>query len=49
MLGIEGKTVLVQCGEQYEAVGSGGIHVWNKRGKTRYTSGPLPIAILGKG
>lgn len=49
MLGIEGKTVLVQCGEQYEVVGSGGIHVWNKRGKTRYTSGPLPIEVLGKG
>jgi cyanophycinase len=47
MLGIEGKTVLVQCGGQYEVVGSGGIHVWNKRGKTRYTSGPLPPAVLG--
>ena len=46
MLGIEGKTVLVQCGKQYEVVGSGGIHVWNKRGKIRYTSGPLPAAVL---
>ena len=49
MLGIEGKTVLVQCGEQYEVVGSGGIHVWNKRGKTRYTCGPLPVDALREG
>jgi cyanophycinase len=49
MLGIEGNTALVACGEQYEVAGSGGIHVWNKRGKTRYTSGPLPYAVLREG
>ena len=48
MLGIEGNTALVQCGEQYEVVGSGGITVWNRRGKTRYTQGPLPACVLGK-
>ena len=48
MLGIDGKTALVQCGEQYEVVGSGGIIVWNKFGKTRYTRGPLTACVLGK-
>jgi len=47
MLGIEGKTVLVQCGNHCEVTGRGGIHVWNKRGKTRYTSGPLPVGVIG--
>ena len=49
MLGIEGNTALVQYGNQYEVAGSGGIHVWNKRGKTRYTSGPLQPDVLGGG
>jgi cyanophycinase len=47
MIGIEGNTALVTCGEQYEVAGSGGITVWNRLGKTRYTSGPLPAAVLG--
>jgi cyanophycinase len=47
MIGIEGNTALVTCGEQYEVAGSGGITVWNRLGKTRYTRGPLPAAIFG--
>ena len=46
MLGIEGNTALVQCGNQYEVVGRGGIHVWKKRGRTRYASGLLPTGVL---
>jgi cyanophycinase-like exopeptidase len=48
MLGIDGNTALVQCGEHYDVVGSGGITVWNRLGKTRYTQGPLPACVLGK-
>jgi cyanophycinase len=44
LLGIEGSTALVSNGEQqYEVLGSGGVTVWNKNGKTRFTQGPLPI------
>ena len=49
LLGIEGNTALVGSGKQYEVVGSGGIHVWNKRGKTRYPCGPLPVDALREG
>ena len=47
MLGIDGNTALVTCGEQCEVTGSGGIAVWNKSGKTRYACGPLPPGVLG--
>jgi cyanophycinase len=49
MLGIEGNTALIQCGEQCEVVGRGGITVWNRLGKTRYPAGPLPADILSNG
>jgi len=42
ILGIEGNTALVKDGGQYEVLGSGGVTVWNKAGKIRYTKGPLP-------
>ena len=42
ILGIEGNTALIQTGERYEVLGSGGLTVWNGAGKTRYTAGPLP-------
>lgn len=42
MLGIEGNTALVQDGDQYEVLGSGGVTVWNRAGKARFTAGPLP-------
>jgi cyanophycinase-like exopeptidase len=48
VLGIEGNTTLLHSGEQYEVLGSGGIIVWNRVGKTRYTRGPLPADVLGK-
>jgi len=44
LLGIEGGTALIQSGEQYEVLGSGGITVWNKAGKIRYTRGMLPMS-----
>jgi cyanophycinase len=39
LLGIEGNTALVVADEIYQVVGSGGVVVWNKRGKTRFTQG----------
>ena len=42
LLGIEGNTALVGSGKQYEVVGSGGVTVWSRNSKTRYTRGPLP-------
>ena len=49
VLGIEGNTTLVYSGEQYDVLGSGGVIVWNRTGKTRYTRGPLPPDVLAKG
>jgi cyanophycinase len=46
MLGIEGNTALVKNGEQYEVAGSGGVHVWSSRGKSRYVSGPLSADVI---
>lgn len=39
LLGIEGNTALVGIAEGYQVVGSGGVVVWNQRGKKRYTQG----------
>jgi cyanophycinase len=41
LLGIEGFTVLLIDGEKYEVLGRGGVTVWNRSGKTRFTQGPL--------
>jgi cyanophycinase len=46
LLGIEGNTALFSNGEQYEVLGTGGVIVWKKRGKTRYIRGPLPPDAL---
>jgi cyanophycinase len=46
MLGIEGYTALVKTGTQYEVLGSGGVTIWNKLGKTRFTAGALPANLL---
>jgi cyanophycinase len=48
ILGIECNTALVQCGEQYDVMGSGGITVWNRLGKIRYTQGPLSACVLSR-
>ena len=42
LLGIEGNTALVGSGKQYEVLGNGGVTVWSRNSKTRYTRGPLP-------
>ncbi len=39
LLGIEGNTALVESDGGYKVVGSGGVVVWNKREKKRYTQG----------
>jgi cyanophycinase len=39
LLGIDGNTALVGGDEGYQVVGSGGVLIWNQRGKTRYTHG----------
>jgi cyanophycinase len=39
LLGIEGNTALVGDTDGYQVVGSGGVVVWNKREKKRYTQG----------
>ena len=46
VLGIDGNTALVRNGEDYEVLGHGGVTVWNRTGKVRYTRGPLPEAAL---
>lgn len=39
LLGIEGNTALVSTDGKYEVAGSGGVTVWNGKGKRRFTSG----------
>ena len=46
VLGIEGNTALVCSGEHYEVLGSGGVVVQNRAGKTRHTSGLLPPDVF---
>jgi cyanophycinase len=46
VVGIEGNTALVQDGGRYEVLGSGGVTLWSRAGKTCYTAGPLPAAAL---
>jgi cyanophycinase len=46
VLGIEGNTALFSNGEHYEVLGTGGVIVWKKGGKTRYIRGPLPPDAL---
>jgi cyanophycinase len=43
LLGVEGYTALVKDGDQYEVLGRGGVTVWNRNGKVRYTRGMLPV------
>jgi cyanophycinase len=40
-LGIEGNTALVKLNGAYEVLGTGGVTVWNRERKERYTRGPL--------
>jgi len=42
LVGIEANTALFRDGAQMEALGSGGVTVWNKAGKTRYTQSAVP-------
>jgi len=39
LLGIEGNTALVGDEDGYQVVGSGGVVVWNQKGKKRYIEG----------
>jgi cyanophycinase len=47
LLGIEGNTALVGGEDDYHAMGSGGVEVWNKQGKWRYTQGESVSWQLG--
>ncbi|MFK7801990.1 MAG: Type 1 glutamine amidotransferase-like domain-containing protein [Anaerolineae bacterium] len=40
--GIDGMTALYRDGDKLEVIGSGGVTVITKAGKTRYTAGPIP-------
>lgn len=42
LLGIDGNTALVHNGAGYEVLGTGGVTVWSRQGKARYTQGQLP-------
>jgi cyanophycinase-like exopeptidase len=42
ILGIDGYTALVKTGDDYAVLGSGGVTIWNRHGKTRHTAGALP-------
>lgn len=42
IVGIDGFTALVKQGTTYEVLGRGGVTVWTKQEKTRYTHGRLP-------
>lgn len=42
LLGIDGYTALVVDGERREVLGTGGVAIWNRAGKQRYSAGPLP-------
>jgi cyanophycinase len=49
ILGIEGNTALVRRNGAYEVLGTGGVTIWNRKKKKRYTEGPLPLAeVVGK-
>ena len=47
IVGVEGNTALVRNGDRNEVLGSGGVTIWNKLGKTRFTAGILPANLLG--
>ncbi len=46
IVGVDGYTALVRQGETYQVVGTGGVTIWTKEDKTRYTEGPLPAGLL---
>ena len=43
ILGIDGNTALVKDGEAFTVLGSGGVTVWGREGKKRYTAGALTL------
>jgi cyanophycinase len=47
VIGIESLTALVRGPDgQYDVLGPGGVIIWRRSGKTRYTAGPLPPDVL---
>jgi cyanophycinase len=42
LIGVEGYTALLVDGGRYEVLGSGGVTIWTKNKKVRYTHGILP-------
>lgn len=41
LIGVEGNTALVCQNSTYRVVGSGGVTIWNHRGKRRYGDGEI--------
>lgn len=48
LVGIEGNTALVESDGRFEVLGSAGVTVWTRTGKTRYTCGLLPAGLLAR-
>jgi cyanophycinase len=42
LIGIEGNTALLANNHRMEVLGAGGVTIWNKADKNRYTQGPVP-------
>jgi cyanophycinase len=42
LLGIDGYTALLVDGDRREVLGGGGVTIWNRADKRRYSAGPLP-------
>ena len=42
ILGVEANTALLQKGDEYEVIGSGGVTVWSGAGNHRHTQGAMP-------
>ena len=41
LVGIEGNTALVVDGDVWEVLGTGGVTIWGRKAKRRYTQGLL--------
>lgn len=46
MVGVEKDTAFFHDGRNYEVIGSGGVTIWSKHHKERYTAGPIPTDVM---
>jgi cyanophycinase len=48
LVGIEGSTALLRQGQELQVLGRGGVTIWNRRERVRYTQGqPVRWPIIG--